>query len=101
METRNILKFLNVKYSVSRGHMFISNYNLWATVSRRNPPKRELYMLAFDCCFSYDDHDPRVCCDILNFEADRKVYFNNIDDCMPTKERTIKLPAEMTYWWNN
>ena len=33
--------------------------------------------------FSYDDHDPRVWCDILNF--DRKVYFNNIYDCMLTK----------------
>ena len=42
-------------------------------------------MLAFDGCFSYDDHDPRVWCDILNFEVDRKVYFNNIYDCMLTK----------------
>ena len=42
-------------------------------------------MLALDCLFSYDDHDPRVLCDILNFEVDRKVYFNNIYDCMLTK----------------
>ena len=39
-------------------------------------------MLAFDYWFSYD---PRVWCDILNFEVDRKVYFNNIYDCMLTK----------------
>ena len=31
-------------------------------------------MCAFDSLFSYDDHDPRVWCDILNFEVDRKVY---------------------------
>ena len=48
-------------------------------------PKKGFYMLAFDCCFSYDDHDPRVWCDIRNFEVDRKVYFNNIYDCMLTK----------------
>ena len=29
-------------------------------VSLRNPPKKGLYMLAFDHWFSYDDHDPRV-----------------------------------------
>ena len=45
-------------------------------------------MLAFDYWFSYDDHDPRVWCDILNFEADRKVYFNNIYDCMLTKNES-------------
>ena len=44
-------------------------------------------MRAFDCWFSYDDHDPRVWCDILNFEDDRKLYmyFNHIYDCMLTK----------------
>ena len=41
-------------------------------VSLRNPPKKGFYMIAFDCLFSYDDHDPRVWCDILNFEVDRK-----------------------------
>ena len=46
-------------------------------VSLRNPPKKGLYKLAFDYRFSYDDHDPRVWCDILNFEVDRNVYFNN------------------------
>ena len=54
-------------------------------VSLRNPPKKGLNMLAFDCFFSYDDHDPKVWCDIRNFEVDRKVYFNNIYDCMLTK----------------
>ena len=54
-------------------------------VSLRNTPQKGLYMLAFDYWFSYDDHDPRVWCDILNFEVDRKVYFNNIYDCMLTK----------------
>ena len=39
-------------------------------------------MFSFDCLFSYD---PRLWCDILNFEVDRKVYFNNIYDCMLTK----------------
>ena len=29
-------------------------------VSLRNPPKKGFYMLAFDCCFYYDDHDPRT-----------------------------------------
>ena len=53
-------------------------------VSLKNPPKKGFYMLAFDYWFSYDDHDPRVWCDILNFEIDRKVYFNNIYDCMLT-----------------
>ena len=51
-------------------------------VSLRNPPKKGLYMLAFNYWFSYDNHDPRVWCDILNFEVDRKVYFNNIYDYM-------------------
>ena len=36
-------------------------------VSLRNPQKKGLYMLAFDYWFSYDDHDPRVWCEILNF----------------------------------
>ena len=47
--------------------------------------KKGLYRIAFDYWFSYDDHDPRVWCDILNFEVDRKVYFNNIYDSMLTK----------------
>ena len=44
-------------------------------------------MLAFDYWFSYDDHDPdpRVWYNILNFEVDRKVYFNTIYDCVLTK----------------
>ena len=42
-------------------------------------------MLAFDDWFSYGDHNPRVWCDILNFAVDRKLYFNNIYDCMLTK----------------
>ena len=42
-------------------------------------------MLIFYCLFYCDDHDPRVWCDILNSEVDRKVYFNNIYDCMLTK----------------
>ena len=41
-------------------------------VTLRNPPKKGLCMLAFDCWFSYDDHDPRVWCDVLNFKVDRK-----------------------------
>ena len=45
-------------------------------------------MLSFDCLFSYDDHDPRVWCDILNFEVDRKVYFKNIYDRMLTKNES-------------
>ena len=57
-------------------------------VSLRNPPKKGVYRLAFDYWFSYDDHDPRVWCDILNFEVDRKVYFNNIYDCMLTKNES-------------
>ena len=57
-------------------------------VSLRNPPKKGLYMLAFDYWFSYDDHDLRVWCNILNFEVDRKVYFNNIYDCMLTKNES-------------
>ena len=54
-------------------------------VSLRNPPKKGFYMLDFDYWFSYDDHDPRVWCDILHFEVDRKLYFNNIYDFMLTK----------------
>ena len=54
----------------------------------RNPPKKGLYRLAFNYWFSYDDHDPRVWCDILNFEVDRKVYFNNIYDCRLTKNES-------------
>ena len=42
-------------------------------------------MFAFDCCFFNDEHHPRVWCNILNFQFDRKVYFNNINDCMLTK----------------
>ena len=42
-------------------------------------------MLAFECLFPCDDHDPRVWCDILKFEVDRKVCFDNIYDCMLTK----------------
>ena len=42
-------------------------------------------MLDFDSLFHYDDHDPRVWCDILHFEVDRKVYFNTIYDCILTK----------------
>ena len=53
-----------------------------------NPPKKGLYMIDFDYCFSCDDHDPTVWCDILNFEVDRKVYFNNIYDCMLTKNES-------------
>ena len=57
-------------------------------VSLRNPPKKGLYRTAFDYWFSYDDHDPRVWCDILNFEVDIKVYFSNIYDCMLTKNES-------------
>ena len=56
--------------------------------SLTNPPNKGFYMLAFHCLFPYDDHDPRVWCDILNFEVDRKVYFNNIYDCMLTKNES-------------
>ena len=42
-------------------------------------------MLVFGCLFPYDDHDSRVWCDILNVEVDRKVYFDNIYDCILTK----------------
>ena len=56
-------------------------------VSLRNPPKKGFHMLAFDYWFSYDAHDPRVWCDILNFEVDRKVYFNHIYDGMVTKNK--------------
>ena len=52
-------------------------------LSLRSPPKKH-YMCLFVSC---DDHDPRVWCDILNFEVDRKVYFNNIYDCMLTKNK--------------
>ena len=55
-------------------------------VSLRNPPNKGLYMLAFDYWYHYDD--PRVWCDILNFEVDRKVYFNNIYDCMLMKNES-------------
>ena len=48
-------------------------------------------MLAFDCLFPYDDHDPRVWCDILNFEVDRKVCFNNIYDCMLLKKMQLYI----------
>ena len=76
-------------------------------VSLRNPPKKGLYMLAFDYWFSYDDHDPRVWCDIQNFELDRKVYFNNIYDCMLTKNecdliwkiRHGAIPTGKIYVW--
>ena len=40
-------------------------------------------MLAFDCWFSCDDNDPRVC--YLHFEGFRKGYFDNIYDFMLTK----------------
>ena len=42
-------------------------------ISLGTPSQTGLYMLAFDYWFSYDDHEPRVRCDILNFEVDRKV----------------------------
>ena len=57
-------------------------------VSLRNPPKKGLYWLAFDYWFSYDDHDPRVWCGILNVEVDRKVYSNNIYDGMLKKNES-------------
>ena len=41
--------------------------------------------MIFECLFSSDDHDPRVWYDILKLEVDRKMYFNNIYDCMLTK----------------
>ena len=37
---------------------------------------------------TWNDDDPRVWCDILNLEVDRKVYFNNIYDCMLTKNES-------------
>ena len=43
-------------------------------------------MLAFDCWFPCDDHDPRVWCDILNCEVDRKEYFDNLYDCVLAKK---------------
>ena len=52
------------------------------------PPRKGMYILAFDYWFSYDDHYPRVWCDILNFEVDRNVYFNNIYDCMLTENES-------------
>ena len=61
------------------------SYEKSKLVSLRNPPNKGLYRIAFDYWFSYNDHDPRVWCDILNFEVDIKVYFNNIYDCMLTK----------------
>ena len=66
-------------------------------VSLRNPPEKGFYMLDFDCCYSYDDHDLRVWCDIQNFEVDRKVYFNNIYDCMLTKNE-LRLDMENKAW---
>ena len=33
--------------------------------------------------------DPRVWCGILNFEVDRKVYINNICECMLTKKMSV------------
>ena len=60
-------------------------------VSLGNPPKKGFYMLAFGCCLSFDDHHPRVWSDILNFEVDRKIYFNNIYDCMLTKNESDLL----------
>ena len=47
--------------------------------------RMDVIMLVFDCLFPCDDHDPKVWYDILNFEVDRKVYFNKIYDCMLTK----------------
>ena len=64
------------------------SYEKSKLVSLRNPPKKGLYMLAFNYWFSYDDHNLRVWCDTLNFEVDRKVYFNNIYDCMLTKNES-------------
>ena len=57
-------------------------------VSLMNPPKKGLNMLAFDYWVSYDDHDLRVWFDILHFEVDRKLYFNNIYDCILTKNES-------------
>ena len=42
-------------------------------------------MLVFDWLFPCNYPDPRVWCDILNFDVDRKVYFNSIYECMLTK----------------
>ena len=42
-------------------------------------------MLAFDCLFPCDDHDPRVWYDIPNFEVDRQIYFDLIDDLCKQK----------------
>ena len=41
-------------------------------VSLRNPQKKGLYMLAFDYCSYYDDHDHIVWCDILIFRLIEK-----------------------------
>ena len=54
-------------------------------------------MLALDCYFSYDDYDPRVWCDILNFEVDRKVYFKNIYDCMLNFKDAMLIVEERAY----
>ena len=55
--------------------------------------RKDYYMLSFDCFFFNDDHNPRVWCDILNFEVDKKVYINNIYDCMLMKMNDIKNKA--------
>ena len=41
-------------------------------VSLRSPSQKGLYMLVFDSLFPCGDHDPRVWCDILNFDIGRK-----------------------------
>ena len=57
-------------------------------------------MFAFDCLFPCDDHDPRVWCDILNFEVARKVYFDNIYDCMLTKnDCNLICKIRHGVWW--
>ena len=66
------------------------SYEKSKLVSLRNPPKKGLYMLLLIVSF-YDNHNPRVWCDILNFEVDRKVYINNIYDCMLTNMNDIKI----------
>ena len=45
-----------------------------------------ILIYAFHGLFPCDDPDPRVWCDILNFVVNRKVYFDNIYDCMLTKK---------------
>ena len=42
----------------------------------RSPPQKVFDMLVFDCLFPCGDHDPRVWCDILNFDVEKKVYFS-------------------------